>query len=229
MRPPCVAESRLAFEPEAYGPPYGPHDANDLVCLLAAAHVLDRHEVDHFADPLGAKKARQQHVAVGQVHLLVLGLIEARDLGEASFALIENRGEDAWRVELRKATPVDRTVHAHQRDRVQVADDAVGLDRLIGHFGTRISKSGMSCEERHQRAGARHHALGSSGPAQFAPDTTGTSFEEGSMPDRAGDTLPLLNVSIRTVCRHFLAKARVCLMAAVWGDHYGGNYGQAPE
>jgi hypothetical protein len=94
--------------------------------------------------PLGAKKARQQHIAVGQVHLLVLGLIEARDLEEASFALIENRGEDAWRVELRKATPVDRTVHAHQRDRVQVADDAVGLDRLIGHFDTRLSKSGLN-------------------------------------------------------------------------------------
>jgi hypothetical protein len=67
----------------------------------------------------------------------VLGLVEARDLEEASFALIENRGEDAWRVELRKATPIDRTIHAHQRDRVQVADDAVGLDRLISHFDTR--------------------------------------------------------------------------------------------
>src|SRR5262249_19123904 len=43
------------------------------------------------------------------------------------------------------ATPVDRTVHAHQRDRVQVADDAVGLDRLIGHFDTRLSKSGIEC------------------------------------------------------------------------------------
>src|SRR5262249_48997491 len=103
MRPPRAVGSRVAFEPEAHGRAHGPHDANDLVYLLAAAHVLDRHEVDHFTDPLGAKKARQQHVAVGQVHLLVLGLIEARDLEEASFALIKNRGEDAWRVELRKA------------------------------------------------------------------------------------------------------------------------------
>src|SRR5436309_4723183 len=126
MRPPRVVESRLAFEPEAHGPAYGPHDANDLVQLLAAAHLLDRHEVDHFADPLGAKKARQQHVAVGQVHLLMLALVEARDLEETSFALIENRGEDAWRVEPRKATPVDRTVHAHQRDRVQGPGDALG-------------------------------------------------------------------------------------------------------
>jgi hypothetical protein len=29
--------------------------------------------------------------------------------------------------------------HAHQRDRVQVADDAVGLDRLVGHFVISLS------------------------------------------------------------------------------------------
>ena len=139
MRPPRVVESGLAFEPEAHGPAHGPHDANDLVRLLAAARVLDRHEVDHFADPLGAEEARHQHVAVGQVHLLVLGLVEAGDLEEASFVLVENRGEDAWRVEVRQAAPVDRTVHAHQRDRVQVADDTVGLDRLIGHLLTGLS------------------------------------------------------------------------------------------
>ena len=46
-----------------------------------------------FADPFGAKEARQEHVAVGQVHLLMLGVVEARDLEEASFVLIENRGE----------------------------------------------------------------------------------------------------------------------------------------
>jgi hypothetical protein len=28
-------------------------------------------------------------------------------------------------------------------------------------------------------------------------------------------------VSVRTVCRHCLAKARVCPTAAVWGDHKG--------
>src|SRR5262249_15987995 len=67
-------------------------------------------------------------------------LVEARDLEEASFALIENGGKNAWRVELRKATPVDRTIHAHQRDRVQVADDAIGLDRLIDHFDIRLSE-----------------------------------------------------------------------------------------
>jgi hypothetical protein len=34
--------------------------------------------------------------------------------------------------------------HAHQRDRVQVADDAVGLDRIIGHFLTGLQRVGLS-------------------------------------------------------------------------------------
>src|SRR5262245_63079466 len=107
MRLSRIVESGLAFEPEAHGPAHGPHDAYDLVTHLAAARILDRHEVDHFADALGAKEARHQHVAVGQVHLLVLRLVEAGDLEEASFALVENCGEDTWRVEVRQAAPVD--------------------------------------------------------------------------------------------------------------------------
>ena len=69
--------------------------------LLPAARVLDRHKVDHLTHSLGAEEARDQHIAVRQVHLFVLGLVEAGDLEEASFALVENRGKDAWRVEAR--------------------------------------------------------------------------------------------------------------------------------
>src|SRR6516165_9093800 len=75
-------------------------------------------EVDHFADAVRAEEARHQHVAVGQVYLLALGLVEAGDLEEAPFLLVENRAKNAWRVEVRQAAPVDRTVHAHQRDRM---------------------------------------------------------------------------------------------------------------
>src|SRR4029077_544116 len=149
MRPPRVIECRLAFEPEAHRPAYRPHDANDLVCLLATARLLDRHEGDHFADAVRAEEARYQHVAVGQVHLLALSLVEAGDLEEASFLIIENRAKNAWRVEVRQTAPVDRTVHAHQRDRMKVADDAVELDLLIDHFLTGLSNSGIeSCPGR---------------------------------------------------------------------------------
>src|SRR5262249_39783365 len=82
---------------------------------------------------------------------LVLGLVEARDFEEASFAVIENGGEDAWGVELRKATPVDRTVHAHQRDRVQGADDAAGPDWLICPFA--FKKAGLQLLDPPRRRG----------------------------------------------------------------------------
>ena len=49
-------------------------------------------------------------------------------------------------------SPADRAVHAHQRDRVQVADDAIGLDRLVGHFFlTGLSKSGLKRGQERDR------------------------------------------------------------------------------
>src|SRR5262249_15935244 len=89
------------------------------------------------------------HVGVGQVYLLMLGLVEAGDLEESSFVFVENRGEDAWRVELRQTAPVDRTVHTHQRDRMEVADDAVGLDRLVGHSSPPLLRKQGRHQSRH--------------------------------------------------------------------------------
>src|SRR5262249_9675257 len=73
--------------------------------------------------PSELRKRVNSTLLSGRYICLCWGLIVARDVEEASFALIENCGEDAWRVDLRKATPVDRTVYAHQCGRVQVADD----------------------------------------------------------------------------------------------------------
>jgi hypothetical protein len=41
---------------------------------------------------------------------------------------IEDRAEDARRVEARAAVPIDRPVSAHERNGVQVADQAVLSD-----------------------------------------------------------------------------------------------------
>src|SRR5258707_5604482 len=49
------------------------------------------------------------------------------------FLVVEDRREDARRVKVRQATPVDGPVDANQGNGVQVADDAVGLDRLVAH------------------------------------------------------------------------------------------------
>src|SRR5208282_3131087 len=56
---------------------------------------------------------------------------------------------------MRQAAPVDRTVHPHQRDRVQVADDAVGFDWLVGHFLTGLSKIGLKRGRDHFRHSER--------------------------------------------------------------------------
>src|SRR5258705_2460461 len=49
------------------------------------------------------------------------------------FLVVEDRREDARRVKVREPTPVDAPVDANQGNGVQVADDAVGLDRLVAH------------------------------------------------------------------------------------------------
>jgi hypothetical protein len=54
-------------------------------------------------------------------------------LESAPFFVIEDRSKDAGRVEVWVAVPVDRTVHAHQRNCAHVADDSVICDRLIRH------------------------------------------------------------------------------------------------
>ena len=54
--------------------------------------------------------------------------------GPSAFG-IENRREDARRVEVRQAEPVDRPVRPDERHRVEVADDAVLGDRQVRVHG----------------------------------------------------------------------------------------------
>ena len=72
-------ERRPAVEAEADRPAHRPHHPDDLVDLPDLARALHRHEVHDLADALVAEKARQQNVAVGHVHLLVLRLVQAGD------------------------------------------------------------------------------------------------------------------------------------------------------
>ena len=53
-----------------------------------------------------------------------------RDPKEAATFLVEQGCKNARRVEFGKAHEIDGAVQADERDRVQVADDAVILDRL---------------------------------------------------------------------------------------------------
>ena len=102
------------------------------MAVALARRRLDRHEVLHLADPVGVEQARDQDVRVGEVELLrPRAGVRGRDAVAAAAVGVEDRGEDARRVEARAAVPVDRAVGGDERDGVQVADDAVLLDRRV--------------------------------------------------------------------------------------------------
>jgi len=91
--------------------------------------VLHGHEVGHLGDAVGIEKAREEHVRVGEIELLPRRALEERRDLEASAALRVDEGrEDGRRVEMGQAEEVDRPVHAHEGDGVEVADDAVFAD-----------------------------------------------------------------------------------------------------
>ena len=60
-----------------------------------------------------------------------------------------NPGKDTRRIEVRQAQPVDGTVHADQRSREHVADDAVVLNGLVARLHVNVPPSprdtGMDC------------------------------------------------------------------------------------
>jgi hypothetical protein len=69
------------------------------------------HEVGELGDSIGRQEARDQDVGVREVHLLVGHPVVDRGELEAPAALVvEQSGEDARRVEVRVAHPVDRSV-----------------------------------------------------------------------------------------------------------------------
>jgi hypothetical protein len=111
-----VVEARIAEHPEAHLAAYGPHAAEDRA---VATRLLHGHEVGDLGDARVGQEAGQEDVRVRQVELLRPHLAEDRLDPEAAAALVvEERREDARRVELRKAEEVDRAIGACERDRV---------------------------------------------------------------------------------------------------------------
>ena len=132
------------------------HDAPDQpVSVEAGVDRLDRHEVLHLADSALGEEARDQDVGVGEVQLPRRPRHAGRaDRVEAAVAGVEDRAEHARRVERRAAVPVDRARGADERDRVQVAYEAVLGDRQV---------------LQREIAGVRHQRLNSSSIAWILP------------------------------------------------------------
>jgi hypothetical protein len=93
---------------------------------------LRDHEVDDLTHRVLALEPGKQDVGAGQVALLRLGVTGPGGQREvAALFLIEQGAEQAGGVETPRAEPVDRAIGADEGHRVQVAHDAVLLDREV--------------------------------------------------------------------------------------------------
>ena len=106
------------------------HPADELI--RRGSRAADRHVILDLANSVRVQESRDQDVGVGPIELLVAKIIAGRgDAEPPALLVVEDRGEDARRIEMRQAEPVDRAVHADQGRGPHVADDAVVLDRLV--------------------------------------------------------------------------------------------------
>ena len=127
-----VVEAWRDVDDEAHLPAHGEDSADHAVAVRGLPGARRGHEVLHLPNALGHQEARDEDVGVGQVELLGAPPVAVgRDAEQASAVGVEDRREDARRVEARAAVPVDRPVGAHERDRVQVADQSVLGDRQV--------------------------------------------------------------------------------------------------
>src|SRR5829696_2950632 len=127
-----VVEGWQAFDAEIHLPSYDPHVTDEPVTLARARH--DRHEVKGLGKARSREVAGQEHVCIGQVKLLAVGVIHRSQREMPALLVVEDGAEDARGVEGRQAQPVYGAVGTDQRRRVQVPDDAVVLDGQISHL-----------------------------------------------------------------------------------------------
>ena len=121
-----VVEARGDVDDEAHLPAHGEYPADHAVAVRRLAAARRGHEVLHLTHSVGHQEARDEDVGVGEVELLGAPAVAVgRDAEQAPAVGVEDRREDARRVEARAAVPVDRPVGADERDGVQVADQAV--------------------------------------------------------------------------------------------------------
>jgi hypothetical protein len=92
------------------------------------------HEVFYLDDSVGKQESRHKNICGRPVKLFVSHpVFNGTNLEAAALLIVQNRPEDARRVEMRIGKPIDRAVHAYQSDRAHVADNSVVFDGLIGH------------------------------------------------------------------------------------------------
>src|SRR5690348_16137672 len=87
-----------------------PNHLSGWLLRLAACFAADRHEVDRLRHPLIGEKSRDQDIRIGEVELADRALDGRRHRPEPALSIVEDRREDAGRIESRQAAPVDRAI-----------------------------------------------------------------------------------------------------------------------
>src|SRR5262249_50036533 len=105
------------------------------------------------ADAIRRQEARHEDVRVRQVKLPAPRVgADGGDAAETAAPVVEDGSEDAGRVEVGQAEPVDRAVEPDEGRGVEVADDRVVLDGQIAHVraasGRYSSTTGKSFRSR---------------------------------------------------------------------------------
>ena len=167
-----VVEAGRDVHAEAHLPAHGKYPPDHAVAMRDLARARHGHEVLHLPHAVRHQEARDQHVGVRKVELLRAPAVPVgRDTEQAAAVGVEERREDTRRVETRAAVPVDRSVRPDERDRVQIADQAVLSDRQVarprclphgpGHEPVLSARIGI---EHHQRASSSAQGTSTSLP-----------------------------------------------------------------
>jgi hypothetical protein len=131
---PAVVETGRDLDVERHLATHAPeqsHNATPVGGHLAA----DRHEVIDLTDPGLTEEPGDQDGGVRQIHLLgIKGSRRRPDSKATALLVVEQRPEDAGRVESRSTEPVDRAVCRHERGSLQITDQAVVCNgRVVIH------------------------------------------------------------------------------------------------
>ena len=128
----AVVEPRSNVQSEGHLTAYAPQHANQPVPGRGNLRTGNRHEVDHFTDTRLGQKTRDEDGGVRIVELLPIEDIDRRSDPEVpALIIVQQRAEDAGRVEARGAEPVDSAVDADECRRLQISNETVIGDEWV--------------------------------------------------------------------------------------------------
>ena len=124
----AVVEPRGGADTERHRAPDALNPA-DQTLPATRRRVPYGHEVLNLAHSVIGEESRDEHIRVGKVELSCPGGNAGLECKEAAFPGVQQRAEDARRVEGGTAEPIDGPVRPDKGDAMEISDEAVLGDR----------------------------------------------------------------------------------------------------